>query len=115
MKQYLLSVMHSGDYPTPAPEVMEQMFAQVDAFNRELQDSGAWVLAGGLVPRSGATTVRWSDGRAQVTDGPSAATGEQMGGFWVVQAEDLDAALDLAQRASAACMGDVELRAFQEG
>lgn len=115
MKQYLLSVMHDGDYPTPEPEVMQAMFAQVDAFNRELQESGACVFAGGLLPKDTATTVRYEDGATRVTDGPFAQSKEQLGGFWVVSAEDLDAALDLAQRAAAACMGDVEVRQLQEG
>ncbi len=114
MKQYLLAVHHLGDYPTPAPEDMEQMFAQVGAFNAELQSSGAWVFGGGLHPRETATTVRFQQGQALVTDGPFAESKEQLGGFWVVQAPDLDAALELAKRAATACQGDVEVRPFQD-
>ena len=113
MKQYLLSVIHDGDYPTPEPEVMERMFAQVDRFNTSIQESGAWVFGGGLMPKDTATTVRFTQGRTLVTDGPFSETKEQLGGFWVVQAPDLDAALELAQRAAAACEGDVEVRPFQ--
>ena len=51
MKQYLLSVHHDGDFPTPEPEVMQQMFKAVDEFNQELQASGSWVFAGGCSPR----------------------------------------------------------------
>ena len=113
MKQYLLSVHHEGDYPTPAPEDMQRMFAQVDAFNSTLQESGAWVFAGGLHPRETATTIRYKEGQTLVTDGPFAETKEQLGGFWVIQAEDLDAALEIARRGAVACEGDVEVRPFQ--
>ena len=113
MKQYMLSVHHTGDFPTPEPEATQEMYAQVEVFNQELQSSGAWVFAGGLHPKETATTVRFEEGRTLVTDGPYAETKEQLGGFWVVQAEDLDAALALAQRAAVACQGDVEVRPFQ--
>jgi hypothetical protein len=114
MKQYMLSVHHTGDYPTPEPEVLEQMYGQVEAFNEQLRQSGDWVFAGGLHPRETATSVRFKEGQTLVTDGPYAETKEQLGGFWVIQAPDLDAALGLAQRAAMACMGDVEVRPFQE-
>ena len=115
MKQYLLSVHHTGDYPTPPEEEMQRMFAQVDRFNQQIQQSGAWVFGGGLHPRETATTVRFKEGQTLVTDGPYAETKEQLGGFWVIQAEDLDEALALAQQAAAACEGDVEVRPFQDG
>jgi hypothetical protein len=114
MKQYLLSVHHIGDFPTPAPEVLEQMYAQVEEFNEQLRQSGAWVFAGGLHPRESATTVRFKEGQALVTDGPFAETKEQLGGFWIVQAPDLDAALEMAKRGAVACQGDVEVRPFQD-
>jgi hypothetical protein len=114
MKQYLLSVHHVGDYPTPEPEVVQEMYARVEAFNEQLRQSGAWVFAGGLHPRESATTVRFKEGQALVTDGPFAETKEQLGGFWIVQAPDLDAALELAKRGAVACQGDVEVRPFQD-
>lgn len=113
MKQYLLSVHHVGDYPEPEPEVMQQMFEGVEKFNAHLQETGAWVFAGGLMPKETATTVRFTDGATLVSDGPFAETKEQLGGFWVVQAEDLDAALALAEMGARACQGDVEVRPFQ--
>ena len=113
MKQYLLSVHHVGDYPTPDTDDMQRMFAQVDAFNSTLQESGAWVFAGGLHPKETATTVRFKEGATLVTDGPFAETKEQLGGFWVIEAADLDAALELAQQAAVACEGDVEVRPLQ--
>jgi hypothetical protein len=113
MTQYLLSVWHDGDFPTPEPEVMEKMFAQVDAFNAEVQAAGAWVFAGGLHPRSSATVVRVTDGDVSMTDGPYAESKEQIGGFWVIEAPDLDAALEWARKGAAACEGPVEVRPFQ--
>ena len=114
MKQYLLSVHHTGDYPTPPQEDMQRMFRQVDAFNQQIVESGAWVFGGGLHPRDTATTVRFKEGQTLVTDGPYAETKEQLGGFWVVKAADLDEALALGRRAAAACEGDVEVRPFQD-
>ena len=113
MTQYMLSVWHDGDYPTPEPEVMEQMFAQVDAFNAEVQGAGAWVFGGGLHPQSSATVVSVTDGDVSMTDGPYAESKEQIGGFWVIEAADLDEALEWARKGSAACMGPVEVRPFQ--
>ena len=113
MTQYLLSVWHDGDFPMPDPEVMQKVFAQVDAFNAEVQAAGAWVFAGGLHPRSSATVVRVTDGQVSMTDGPYAESKEQIGGFWVIEASDLDAALEWARKGAAACEGPVEVRPFQ--
>jgi hypothetical protein len=114
MTQYLLSVHMVDGEPEPAPEVIQQAYRQVDEFNAELQKSGAWVFAGGLHPASSATVVRAQDGEVITTDGPFAETKEQLGGFWVIQTADLDAALELAAKASAACMAPVEVRPFQD-
>jgi hypothetical protein len=113
MTQYLLSVWHDGDFEMPDPEAMQRMFAQVDAFNAEVQAAGAWVFAGGLQPRSSATVVRVADGEVAMTDGPYAESKEQIGGFWVIEAPDLDAALEWARKGAAACEGPVEVRPFQ--
>ncbi len=72
------------------------MFAQVGAFNEELERAGAWVFGGGLQPNTTATVLRAADGQVSMTDGPYAESKEQMGGFWVIEAPDLDAALDWA-------------------
>jgi hypothetical protein len=114
VNQYLLSVhMVEGD-ETPSPEDMQQAYDDVDVFNAELQAKGAWVFAGGLHPADTATVVQVKDGEVLTTDGPFAETKEQLGGFWVVQAPDLDAALALAAEAAAACKAPVEVRPFQE-
>ncbi len=113
MKQYLLSVyMVEGEAP-PAPEVMKEAFRDVDVLNQKMQAQGAWVFGGGLYPPDTATVVRAENGRVVTTDGPFAEAKEQIGGFWIIQAEDLDAALKWAGEASEACKGAVEVRPFQ--
>jgi len=114
MTHYLLAVHHSPDAPPPPPEQMQTAFRQVDAFNAELKAAGAWVFAGGLHPPDIATVVRMTDGETITTDGPFAETKEQLGGFWIITAPDLDAALAWAAKGSAACMGPVEVRPFQD-
>ncbi|MEO7836985.1 MAG: YciI family protein [Acidimicrobiales bacterium] len=114
MTQYLLSVHMVEGEDTPPAEVMERMYKDVDAFNEELKSENAWVFAGGLHPASTATVVRIRDGEVMTTDGPFAETKEQLGGFWVIDAPDLDAAIGLAARATAACQGPVEVRPFQD-
>ncbi len=113
MTQYMLSVHHSADAPPPPPEQMQQAFQQVDAFNAEIVAAGAWVFGGGLEPPTVATVVNAAGVDVVVTDGPFGETKEHLGGFWIIEAPDLDAALDWARRGSAACMGPVEVRPFQ--
>ena len=114
MKQYLLSVHYVEGQEPPAPEVMQEMYQAVSVFNADLQASGAWVFAGGLHTPDVSTVVRPRGGQVLVTDGPFAESKEQLGGVWVVKAEDLDAALELAKRAAIACRGPVEVRPFQD-
>jgi hypothetical protein len=72
------------------------------------------VFGGGLHPADTATVVRVKDGEVLTTDGPFAETKEQLGGFWIIEAPDLDAALAWAAKGAAACAGPVEVRPFQE-
>jgi hypothetical protein len=116
MTQYLLSVwMVEGVEPYASPEEMERAYKDVEAFNDEIRASGHWVFAGGLHPANTATVVRAGEGGAVITtDGPFAETKEQLGGFWVIAAADLDEALALAARATVACKAPVEVRPFQD-
>ena len=115
MTQYLMSVWHSPKNPVPSdPEVMQKAFEATDAFNNELQAAGAWVFGGGLHEPGSATVVCATDGDPLMTDGPFAETKEQLGGFWIIEAPDLDAALAWAAKGSAACMSPVEVRPFQD-
>jgi hypothetical protein len=114
MKQYLLSV-YQPDGPTPPAEVLEGISRDLDALNRELQAAGAWVFAGGLHPPSAATVVRVKGGEVLVTDGPFAEGKEHIGGFTIVKAPDLDAALEWARKLARATTLPVEVRPFQVG
>ena len=113
MTQYLLSVHHDYGTDFPPLEEMQPVFAAVDRFNEKLQSEGAWVFAGGLTPVEQATTVDYTGERPIVTDGPYAESKEYLGGFWVIEAADLDAALAWAKEGSAACRAKVEVRPFQ--
>lgn len=116
MAQYLLSVWHEDDYELDfEPPDVQRRAAQVDEVNAQMQSAGAWVFAGGLHPASSATVVRSTDGEVSMTDGPYAESKEQMGGFWVIEAADMDAALDWAGRAAGACEEPVEVRPFHGG
>jgi hypothetical protein len=117
MTQYLLSV-HSpidiGEYGSYATKQdMEAAFAATGAFNDRLMADGYWVFAGGLERASTATVVDGAGDAPVFTDGPYLETKEVIGGFWVIEAPDLDVALKLAAEGSKACGGKVEVRPFQ--
>jgi hypothetical protein len=114
MTQYMLSVHHSEDaFADWSEEEMQQTFTDVDKFNEKVRSAGAWVFAGGLEPVEQATTVDSTGDKPIVTDGPYAESKEYLGGFWIIEAPDLDAALKWAEEGSAACRGKVEVRPFQ--
>ena len=117
MPQYMLSICHDEpyddlDFEDPG---IQRMVAQVGAFNEKLQAAGAWVFGAGLRPVSTATVVRATGGEISMTDGPFAETKEHIGGFYVIEAADLDAALDWAAQATVACEGPVEVRPCEGG
>lgn len=123
MAEYLLSVhmIEGTDYGPDGTggysdeEEMERAFAQTDAFNQKLRDSGQWVFAGGLQAPDIATVVDATGSQTTITDGPYSEAKEHIGGFWIIDVPDLDTALALATEASAACIGAVEVRPFQQG
>lgn len=112
MSQYLLAVYHADSGPDLPKEEMEQSFADVEAVNTQMQSAGAFVFAGGLLPVESAAAVRESGGKFLVTDGPYLETKEHMGGFWVIEAADMDDAMTWARRATVACRLPVEVRPF---
>ena len=114
MPQYMISVCHDDTYEVDfsTPEA-QRLGTQVGAFNDELQKADVWVFAAGLHPASSATVVRSSGGEVSMTDGPYAETKEQMGGFWVIETSDLDAALEWAGKAAAASGETIEVRPAQ--
>jgi hypothetical protein len=114
MTQYLLSVHYVEGEPEPDPEEMQQAYKDVDALNDTIKAEGAWVFGGGLHTPDTATVVKVQDGEVVTTDGPFPESKEQLGGFWIIEAADLDAALAWAAKATVACRGPVEVRPFQE-
>jgi hypothetical protein len=115
MTQYLLSVVQPDDGPEPAPDELEKIMRDVDAVNEEMQSAGARVFAGGLHPASTATVVKVKEsGEVLMTDGPFAEGKEHIGGFWIIEAADLDAALEWARKGSKACTLPIEVRPFQD-
>ena len=117
MTHYLLAVHgpaeadEFGNYGSK--EEMEEAFAATGAFNDKLRADGYWVFAGGLQSASTATVVDGQGETPVMTDGPYLETKEVIGGFWVIDAPDLDVALKLAAEGSKACRGKVEVRPFQ--
>lgn len=115
MNQYMISVWHVEGEEPPSKEEVQQIVKDIDAFNAKIAAEGIEVFGAGLHPPETATVVDASKGGdVLTTDGPFAEAKEQIGGFWIVTAPDLDAALKLAEEASAACHGPVEVRPLQE-
>ena len=114
MTQFLLAVHMVEGEEEPPPEAMEQAYKDVNVLNEELQSSGVWVFGGGLHSADTATVVRMQDDDVLTTDGPFAETKEQLGGFWIIDVPDLDAALGWAAKATKACLAPVEVRPFQD-
>jgi hypothetical protein len=114
MKQYLLAVLGNHDRAALSEADTQRSYADVSALNKQIQDAGAWVFAGGLYPPEVATVVQVRGDEVVTTDGPFAETKEFLGGFWVIRAADLDVALDWARKAAVACGEVVEVRPFQE-
>jgi hypothetical protein len=112
MKNYLLSIYQPVG-PIPPPEVLGPIMADVAAVNEEMRTAGAWVFDGGLFPPDTATVVRVSDGEVGMTDGPYVEGKEHLGGFAIVRAADLDAALEWGRKLAAATRLPIEVRPFQ--
>ena len=113
MAHYLLSVYPPEGFEQTLDEsTLERLGETVDAYNDRLKASGAWVFAGGLHDATSATTVREQGGRILTTDGPFLEVKEHVGGFYVIDVPDLDAALKWAADATVACMAAIEVRPF---
>jgi hypothetical protein len=114
MTQYLLSV-HSVEGEARDPmtdEEMQQSYKQVLMIEEEMKSAGAWFFAGRLHKPDTATVVRISDGEVLTTDGPFAESKEHLGGFYIIEAEDLDAALAWASKVTGAVKAPIEVRPF---
>ncbi len=119
MTQYLLSV-HSvaadaSETVTPepmTPEQMKQMMEEVYALQAEMKAAGAWVFGGRLTEPATATVVRRSGSGVLTTDGPFVEAREHLGGFYIIEAEDLDAALEWASKTVVTIGAPIEVRPF---
>jgi hypothetical protein len=114
MTQYLLSI-YQPDGDVPPPEVLDPIMRDVEAVNAELRAAGAWVFAGGLHAPSTATVVRCKDDEVLMTDGPYIEGKEHIGGFTVIEAPDLDAALEWGRKLARAITLPIEVRPLQYG
>jgi hypothetical protein len=112
MPQYWVAIHHPDDYD-PLVAEDEAMSRDIDALNEEMQAAGARIFAGGLRPVSSARSLRARpDGEVLITDGPYLETKEHVGGFWLLEAADLDEALAWGRKAAVACRAPVEVRPF---
>lgn len=121
MTQYFLTLPHdTTDEPTMEsmaqldPAELQAMMAAVDAFNTALTDAGAFVTAGGLHPPSTAITVDASGEQVTRLPQPFVEATDYVGGFWIIEAADQEAALTWAEQCSAAVQSRIEVRALQE-
>jgi hypothetical protein len=111
MPQYLVAIQHPNDYD-PSLEG-EAMIRDIGALNQEMDAAGARFFAGGLEPPVKAKSLRKQPGgEVLITDGPYLETKEHVGGFWILEAADMDEALAWARKAVVACRVPVEVRAF---
>jgi hypothetical protein len=113
MTQYLLSIYQPDGGPPP-PEFMASVAHDLHALNQELKAAGAWVFSRGLHAPSTATVVRVRDRDVVTTDGPYVEGKEHIGGFWIIDAPDLDSALRWAGQAARATTLPIEVRPFQD-
>jgi hypothetical protein len=113
MTQYMIAI-YQPDGPPPPPEVLEAVGRDLHTLNQDLKAAGAWVFSRGLHAPSTATVLRARDGEILITDGPYVEGKEHIGGFWIVECPDLDAALGWARRAAQAIPLPIEVRPFQD-
>ena len=112
--QYLLSI-YQPDGDPPEPEVLDKVMSELAVLNDEMKAAGAWVFTGGLHAASSATVVRDRGGEVLMTDGPYTEGKEHVGGLWIIEAPDLDAALGWARKAAQATTLPIEVRPFHHG
>ena len=113
MTQYLLS-MYQPDGVIPPADFLARVMTDLEKINEEIRGAGQWVFSGGLYPAESSTTVSLADGELLTTDGPYAEGKEHLGGFWIVDAPDLDAALGWANRIVGVTTLPIEVRPFRD-
>jgi len=111
MPQYLVAIHHPDNYDPSIED--KSMIQDIQALNKEMIAVGARFFAGGLEPVNKAKSLRkQTDGKVLTTDGPYLEAKEHIGGFWILDAANIDEALDWAHKAVIACRAPVEIRAF---
>ena len=109
--QYMLLIYSSeAAMASASPDAMGQMMAAYGAYTKAMIEAGALKAGDRLHPSTAATTVRTVDGKTQVLDGPYADTKEQLGGYYIIDVPDLDAALSWAARCPGSAFGTLEVR-----
>jgi hypothetical protein len=109
--QYLLMIYRSeAEFGKMDAAARKEMLAEYGAFTQSIVQSGQFKAGDGLQPTTTATTVRVRDGKTLTTDGPFAETSEQLAGYYLVEAKDLDTALAIAARIPEARNGSIEVR-----
>ncbi len=117
MNQYLLSLHSTPDStcatqsPMP-PEEMQKFMQRIETLESDMKESGAWMFSGRLTEPESATVVRITDGDTMTTDGPFAESKEHLAGFYILQAADLDAALEWARKVTTCVGKPIEVRPF---
>jgi hypothetical protein len=114
MKRYLLTIWQP-DGPPPDDLDLDAVMADVDALVEEAKAAGAWVFNGGLHPADTATVLRQDGEEMLVTDGPYLEGKEHVGGFLVIDAPDLDAALEWGRKTARVIGLPIEVRPFMHG
>ena len=112
MKYILMAYVDEAAWPKLTRDQQEQGIAAYMAYTEALTKAGVLAGSSRLQPSSAATTVRMADGKPQVLDGPYADSKEQLGGYFIIDVADLDAAISWASRCPAAGHGVVEVRPF---
>jgi hypothetical protein len=113
MKQYLLSI-YQPDGPPPPREMLEPIMKNVYAVRNEMQAAGALVFTGGLHEASSATVLKVRNHEVLITDGPFVEGKEHLGGFSIINAPDLDAALEWGRKLAQATTLPIEVRPFRD-
>ena len=111
--RYLLLIYGPEAPEDTPPEVIATVMGDYNKFTQEVRDRGAYIAAEALQPVATATTVRIRDGQTLTTDGPFAETKEALGGFYLIDARDLDEALEVASRWPSARLGSIEVRPIE--
>ena len=111
MTQYLVAIHHPDNYDPSVED--EAMHRDIDVLNDEMKEAGVRIFVGGLQPAGRAKSLRARpDGEVLITDGPYLETKEHMGGFWILEAANMDEALTWGRKATVACRAPVEVREF---